>query len=181
MRGRFRGLDDAGRTLREPIPLPALGDRLDETRDQQTPTLGRKEAARHANAAVELLKKDPNDTAAREKLARLFAEQLEKADLGIEQIGLLLDMPEQPDTKRAEWLSLLAAWHIKYKHDLESGRRFLQKLTAEFPDTPYAFAARVRLERMSREQRSKDSESATELSARRKESAHTKPQPGRIG
>jgi len=48
----------------------------------------------------------------REKLARLLAERLNQADQGLEQLMLLLNMPDVPDAKRAEWLSLIANWHI---------------------------------------------------------------------
>jgi hypothetical protein len=61
---------------------------------------------------------------------------------------LLLDLPEQPESKRAEWLGLTAAWHIKYRHDLAAGRRTLERLLQEFPHTPQALAARRRLELM---------------------------------
>jgi hypothetical protein len=134
-----------------PIPLPALGDRLDEPPAALQSEPERRSAAREANACVERLKQDPNNVPAREKLARIFAEQLSQADLGIEQLTLLLNMPDQPDGKRAEWLGLIAAWHIKYKGDLGTGRKFLERLVEEFPETPQAFAARHRIELMERE------------------------------
>jgi hypothetical protein len=131
-----------------PIPLPALGDRLDHENAPEPPPLDRKHAARAANACVDTLKKDPNNVAAREKLARVFAEHLDRADLGIEQVLLLLNMPDQPDSKRAEWLSLVAAWYLKHQQDVESGRRFLERLVQEFPASPHAFSARRRLEQL---------------------------------
>jgi hypothetical protein len=128
-----------------PIPLPALGDSFDE-QEQSPPSLDRAGAARAANACVEQLKRDPNDVATREKLARLFAEQLEACDHGLEQIRLLLNMPDQPDAKRAEWLGLTAAWHVRYRHDFESARHALERIVQEFPGSAQAFASRRRLE-----------------------------------
>src|SRR5205814_9783869 len=87
-----------------------------------------------------------NDIAARERLARLFADRLARDDLGIEQITLLLNMPDQEDAKRAEWLSLAAAWQIKYRQDFDLGRKLLERLIREFPDSPQAFGARRRLQ-----------------------------------
>ena len=46
---------------------------------------------------------------------------------------------------RAEWLGLIAAWQIKYRQDLEAGRKTLERLVREFPQSPQAFAARRRL------------------------------------
>jgi hypothetical protein len=128
-----------------PIPLPALGDSLDEELHPVGSEQDHHAAAQAANACVRRLEGDPNDVPSREKLARLFAEHLEKVDLGLEQIALLLDMPDQPDSKRAEWLGLTAAWHIKYRQDIEAGRKALERLIRDFPETPQAFAARRRI------------------------------------
>jgi len=128
-----------------PIPLPALGDRLDEP-SAPAETMDRVRAAQAANACVERLKQDPNNVPARDRLARLFAEQLNRADLGLEQIGLLLDLPNQPDGQRAEWLGLMAAWQLRYRHDLAAGRALLERLIRAYPESPQAFAARHRLQ-----------------------------------
>jgi len=146
---RINQLPRTAEDLREqqsvkPIPLPALGDRLDEP-SVPAEGLDRTKAAHAANACVERLKQEPNNVPARERLARLFAEGLERADLGLEQIGLLLDMPGQPENRRAEWLGLMGAWQIRYQHDLDAGRRLLERLIQEYPESPQAFAARRRL------------------------------------
>ena len=151
---RLNQLPQTAEELREqqgapPIPLPALGDSLDKIDTE--PKLERKRAAQLANACVEQLKANPNNVAAREKLARIFSEHLDHADLGIEQMNLLLDMPGQAETRRAEWLGLIAAWHLKYRHDRDAARKTLERLSKEFPETPQALAARYRLERMDRE------------------------------
>jgi hypothetical protein len=70
---------------------------------------------------------------------------LDRPDLGIEQVTLLLDLPDQPEARRAEWLGLVAAWHIRYRHDADTGRKILERLIREFPQTPQALAARRRL------------------------------------
>jgi len=132
------------------IHLPALSDSLAEE-PLEPVQIDRAAAAAAANACVEKLKQDSNDVVAREKLARIFTEQLQKPDLGIEQIGLLLTLPEPPEGKRAEWLGLIGAWHLKYRHDVERGREALEQLLKEFPASIQAFAARRRLERLDTE------------------------------
>ena len=146
---RMNQLPQTAEDLREQqtssaIPLPALGDRLDEP-TAPAESFDRAKAAQAANACVERLKQDPNNVSARERLARLFCEGLGRADLGLEQIGLLLDMPGQPENKRAEWLGLMGAWQIRYQHDLGEGRKLLERLIREYPESPQAFAARRRL------------------------------------
>ena len=136
-----------------PIPLPALGDALDRPTEGAGSRLERSQAAQLANACVEKLKRNPNNVAAREKLARIFAEKLERADLGIEQMDLLLNLPGQPEGRRAEWLGLVAAWHLKYRQDRPAGRAALDRLVKEFPNSTQALAARYRLEQMEREAR----------------------------
>ncbi len=101
-----------------------------------------------ATECVEKLKLDPNNIPAREKLARIFTENLFQPDLGIEQIALLLEMPDQTEHKRAEWLGTIAAWHIRYRNDPESGRIALERLVIEFPKTPQALVAQRRIRLM---------------------------------
>ena len=127
------------------IPLPALSEELDQPPPQPESVPERHKAAEEANACVEILKGDPNNVSVRERLARMFAEHLDKPELGIEQVNLLLEMPDQPEARKAEWLSLLAAWQIRYLHDTETGRKLLERLLREFPRTAQAFAARRRI------------------------------------
>jgi hypothetical protein len=131
-----------------PVPLPALGDQMEEP--VSTELMDRNQATKDANALVEQLKQNPNNVAAREKLARVLTERLAKPELGIEQLELLLGMPERSDGERANWLGLMAAWYIKHLHDLDNGRRVLERLTREHPTSVQAFAARRRLEGLSR-------------------------------
>jgi hypothetical protein len=128
------------------IPLPALSETIDKAPAQPDSARQRHEATEAANACVELLKHDPNNVSARERLARLLAEHLDQPARAIEQVKLLLDMPDQPDERRAEWVSLVAAWQIRYLHDTDTARKTLERLLREFPHSAQAFAARRRLQ-----------------------------------
>jgi hypothetical protein len=136
-----------------PIPLPALGDNLDEDSAGSESTLAQSKAIELAKACVERLKQDPNHVPAREKLARLLADHLNQPEQAAEQLVLLLNMPDQPDSKRAEWLGLTAAWHIRHRQDFETAQKVLERLVREFPKTPQALAARRRLRNMGAEYR----------------------------
>lgn len=127
-----------------PIPLPALGDQLDEPLPVEQ-EMDHARAAHMANVCVERLQLDPNNVAAREKLARLLTERLNKPDLGIDQLTLLLNMPDQEDSKRAAWLGTIGAWHIRHRNDPDTGKNVLERVIREFPNSPQALAARRRI------------------------------------
>jgi len=139
------------------VHMPALSDDIDAAAGKDAPAINQEEALRAANQCVEKLKRDPNDVASREKLARIFAEQLEQPVLAIEQLELLLEMPEQPSAKTAEWLSSIAAWQIKYRGDDEAAKKILVRLVQEFPESPRAFAAQRRISLMEMEAKSRRS------------------------
>ena len=153
---RIDQLPSSAAELREqlaarPIPLPALGDQLDAP--LTPPPINREQVKKLANSYVDRLTENPDNVQARENLARILAEQLDQAVLGIEQITLLLNMPDRSDAQKAEWLGLIAAWRIKYCQDVDAGRKCLERLVQEFPHSPQAFAARRRLERLDRQLR----------------------------
>ncbi len=123
------------------IALPALTGDIDDSAAAPAPKLPRNEALSLVNECVERLKRNPDDVPSREKLARLFAEELGKTDLGLDQLNLLLAMPDQPEQKQAEWLSLSAAWHFRYRHDRAVTRQILERLIRDWPQSPQAFSA----------------------------------------
>ena len=134
------------------IPLPALGDNLDE-QGNAIPAVTAAEAAQAAGLASQLterLARQPDEVAPRERLARTLAEQLGKVDAAIEQVEFLLGLVGPSANKRAEWLGLIAAWQLKFKHDPASARQTLERLVGEFPDSPQAFAAQRRLRLLTR-------------------------------
>jgi hypothetical protein len=135
------------------IALPALTGDLDADSTVAGPRLTRSEAVRVAEDCVERLKRNPNDAASREKLARVLAEELGKAESGIEQLELLLGMPGQPEQKQAEWLSLSAAWHFRFLKDRTATTQILTRLVRERPQTPQAFSAQRWLSLLEMEER----------------------------
>jgi hypothetical protein len=129
-----------------PIPLSAHHDPLDQTLRPVEPNIARNIAVEKANAFVEALNRNPANTSAREQLARILAEKLDQPGSAIEQLMVLLDQPDQPDSKRAQWLALAAAWHLNLRHDTTAGRQLLERLIREFPESPQFFPARRRLQ-----------------------------------
>ena len=87
----------------------------------------------------------PTKAASRERLARLLAESLGQVDSAIQQLELLVNMRDQLDAKRAEWLSLIATWQSKLQQDETTALQTLARIVNEFPTTPQAFAAQRRI------------------------------------
>lgn len=114
-----------------------------------------------ANALVAKLNVDPDDVPRREQLALVFADGLGRYDLGIEQIELLLAIPDVPEEKRPQWLSQLASWQFKLERDSEIGRRTLHRLIEEYPQSAEAFAAQRRLLLMDAERKIRRAQAAT--------------------
>jgi hypothetical protein len=96
---------------------------------------------------------NPDDIPAREELARLWADDLDQVQMGVEQLELLLAMPGAAPAKAAEWLGLLASWHLKFPQNQAAARNVLQRLLRLYPQSPQAFAAQRRLNVMDIEAR----------------------------
>lgn len=133
------------------IRLPRLHRALDEP--PPAGTLSRAEAGSLARQESERLHKNPDDVAARERLARLLAEELDNPDLGLEQLELLLGMADPPPGKPAEWMAQMAAWQIRFKQDRLGARKTLERLLRLYPQSVHAFSAQRRLSLMEIEAR----------------------------
>lgn len=101
--------------------------------------------AQEAQRFVEQLTADPNDVEVREKYARLLAESLGRPESGIEQIELLLGIPNQGDDRRAGWLAVQADWHARLCRNPDAARSVLQRIIRDFPQSRAAFEAQRRL------------------------------------
>jgi hypothetical protein len=124
-----------------------------EHRERELRTLGREDALARAQVCIEQLKKNPDDIAQREDLARLFADHLNSVDRGLEQLELLLAMPNPPPKDAARWLSLMADWQQRHKKDSSTAQKLLQRIIRQFPDTPESFAAQSQLNMIDAENR----------------------------
>lgn len=131
-----------GQNMGGPVILEARGTESDIT-----------QASEAANKCVEKLKADPNDVATREQLARILAERLNMLEAALEQIELLIEMPEQSEKKIAEWLSMIAQWQVKYGNDPDGARATLERLVHDYPTSIQAFEAQQQLSLVKEEER----------------------------
>lgn len=135
----------------KPIPVPQLPSIMNPESALHAEKLQTRDAVTQVNELTEKLTKNPDSISDRERLARLLAEPLGKAELAIEQLELLLDLNNQPGVKRAEWLTLIASWQLQLLQDDTAAGETLRKIIAEFPNSPQAFTAQRRLSLMKAE------------------------------
>ncbi len=133
--------------------LPALRSDLEEAPGVPESDEELAAARNLADRCVARLRQNPDDIAARDEFARLLAERLGHAELAIEQLELLLAMPNQPEQRAAEWLARIAAWEMKYRHDWDAARVVLERIIREYPQSPQAFASQRRLSQMEMDRR----------------------------
>lgn len=128
----------------KPLRLPSLSETADPSASPRM-SLTRSETMAEANRLIEQLTENPNEIRPREKLAHLLAEQLNQAMAAIEQLELLIGIPETADEQKAKWLAQIAAWELQLNNSEERFQAALRRLIREYPQTSQAFAAQRRL------------------------------------
>jgi hypothetical protein len=54
-------------------------------------------------------------------------------------------MPGKSPAKAAEWLGLMASWHLRFPQNLPAAREILERLVRKYPQSPQGLAAQRRL------------------------------------
>ena len=144
----------------KPIPLPALGSHIDHLEEAAGTPAALKQAAARANECVSKLEQDPDNMPIREELARILAERLEQAAPAVEQIELLLGMPNVTAEQAARWMALEAAWQIKYLRNEKAARETLERIIHSHPESVHAEAARRRITLMDMEMKIRAAQAA---------------------
>jgi tetratricopeptide (TPR) repeat protein len=118
------------------------------------PDSARAEADAQAAEYVRQLEQHPNDTDTRERLALLYAEQFQRADLAADQLEQLTTFPNESPAHIARWLDLLATVHVRYGRNLEAAQAALRQIIERYPGTALASRADSRLATLHTELRS---------------------------
>jgi hypothetical protein len=131
------------------IRLPALREHFDApVPDAQS----KHEASLEANRLSDRLRDAPNNFEARERLAILLAEKLGQVNLGIEQLRLMINMPEAMGETAAKWLAQIANWERHLNKNEAKFRALLNEIIRLYPSTTCALAARRQLQLIEDEQ-----------------------------
>jgi hypothetical protein len=119
--------------------------------------------AKLAAEYVKHLEQHPLDTEVREKLAILYARHYKRLDLATLELAQLINEPNQPTKRVAQWLNLLADLQIHGGADYETVRDTLEKIQERFPGLPVADLAQSRLNRLRLEMKGKQETSDVKL------------------
>ena len=91
----------------------------------------------------ERLTRNPNDWVAREELARLYVEEFEFHDRGLQELELLISAPGQPQREVVRWLHQKASWQAKFCNDALAGKATLDRIQKLYPNSAAAERAAV--------------------------------------
>jgi len=98
-----------------------------------------------AERLVKHLGEFPNDTEAREELAKLYAEKFGRLDLATDQLEQMIALPTESPRHIARWLNLLADFQVLCVGDTKLAAQTVQRIIDRFPTQSFADMARQRL------------------------------------
>ena len=104
-----------------------------------------------AAAYVKQLELHPHDNEAREKLALIYATHFQRLDLATMELEQLIREPKQSPRQVAEWLNQLASYQVNLGANVATVCATLQRIVDDYPDTPAAERAQLRLGRINSE------------------------------
>ena len=87
----------------------------------------------------------PNDTEAREELAKLYADFFSRLDLATEQLELLIALPSESPRRIAHWLNVLADLQVRCTGRTDLAAATIGRVIERFPNQSFADVARQRL------------------------------------
>jgi hypothetical protein len=132
------------------IRLPALRERAGDVRPAND-AVTKREATLEANRLSARLHDDPNNLELRERLAIILAEKLGQVNLGIEQLRLMIKLPEAHGERAAKWLGQIAEWEHRLNKNDAKFQAILGEIIRNYPRTSYAVAARRQLDLLEQE------------------------------
>ena len=125
-----------------PIPIPEFERKLGMRRKKPVAPV-----KPDINAAERQLRdrlaKNKNDWTAREEIARLYVEEFEFFERGLQELEILISTPGQPKAEVVRWLHQKADWQAKLLDDVEAGRATLKRIQDLFPNSAAAHRAAV--------------------------------------
>ena len=168
---RLARLDSTEAVMREgpraPVAVPQgdrrLGLRTDYEPWKPTPPDPTAEAA----ALVAQLERHPADNQAREDLAVLYARQLDRTDLAVDQLEQLITQPHAPERQIVHWLNLIAELQVQVAGDAAAARVTLQRIVDRDPRGAAGVTAQRRLATVALESRARKESQVVRLGSPR--------------
>ncbi len=93
---------------------------------------------------AQFLEDHPHDWDAHEKLASIYSRDCQDVRAAVAQLEMLLEIPEQPKKKVAQWLNMEADFYIR-AHDLSGAKTALERIIKRYPESAPANMAQNRI------------------------------------
>jgi tetratricopeptide (TPR) repeat protein len=116
-----------------------------------------------ASFLVKHLEQHPQDSEARENLARIYAAHYQRVDLAAEQVEQLLVQPNVPAKHAVHWLNLLADLQIQHAGNVAGARQALQRIVDLIPQSAAAETAKNRMVHLQLELRARKESQVVKL------------------
>lgn len=133
------------------IRLPALREAF-AAPEANGAAMAREEIVAEANRLSDRLRHEPNDFDTRERLAILLAEKLGQVDSGIEQLRLMINMPDAASERAAKWMAQIASWERHLNKNEAKFRVLLNEIIRKHPNSTHAISARRQLQLIEQEE-----------------------------
>ena len=130
---------------RQPMPVPEGVQNVGLLESSEHLRPAETDPTKLAAAYVKHLEQHPLDTEAREELAKIYADHYQRLDMATIELNQLIEMPNQPAKRVAQWLNLLADLQVRHGANYESVRGTLERIIERFPDLAAGEMARNRL------------------------------------
>jgi hypothetical protein len=134
------------------IRLPALREES-ATAKEEGAGMSQSDASLEANRLSDRLRHEPNDVEARERLAIVLAEGLGQVSVGIEQLRLMINLPDVSGERAAKWLAQMASWERRLNKNEAKFIALLNEIIRVYPGTTHALSARRQLQLMEEQKR----------------------------
>jgi tetratricopeptide (TPR) repeat protein len=132
-----------------PIALPVRERGPARMNDDAPSSAPDSDAEEEVGELIAQLEQHPLDTAARERLALLYAEHYQRVDLAASELDQLIALAGEPQKNVVRWLNLLCDLWIKHGADLPAAEQTLQRVIDLFPTSAAAESARTRMTTLS--------------------------------
>jgi tetratricopeptide (TPR) repeat protein len=164
---RIAHLADTGRLLephdRQPLAVPEGVKYMGLLQSSAHLRPAETDPATLASDYVKHLEQHPLDTEAREKLAVIYADHFGRLDLAADQLGQLIEQPNQPGKLVMHWLNLLADLQLRHGADHDTVHQTLEQIVERYPNLAAAEIARNRMALLKLEVKAKEKSRAVKL------------------
>lgn len=109
--------------------------------------------AERARALVDHLTQHPDDSEAREDLARIYSDEFQRPEMAVAELETLIARPHQPVKRVVHWLNVIADVQVKQMSDVPAAAATLQRIVDMGPELAAAESARGRIARLKLERR----------------------------